>query len=140
MHDLILDASLSVPFGRPVAPFLPHDNSLQVVVGKALQLPRIANPTTNEVKLWHGKYMEELEARKEKRKKKGHGRRMRSPSSSDSASSRSRTTGGRAGPHQRRSRCRKKKVSLSVRQTTIDAGRFSNEIQFDSILFNSCQG
>ena len=49
-----------LPWSFP--PPLPYDKSLNVVVGKPLQLPTIAKPTDSQVKEWHGKYMAELEA------------------------------------------------------------------------------
>mmetsp|Transcript_11893 Transcript_11893/g.32147 ORF Transcript_11893/g.32147 Transcript_11893/m.32147 type:complete len:312 (+) Transcript_11893:183-1118(+) len=49
-----------LPWSFP--PPLPYDKSLNVVVGKPLQLPTIRKPTDSQVEEWHGKYMVELEA------------------------------------------------------------------------------
>jgi hypothetical protein len=43
------------------APWLPDpDIAVNTVIGSPLQLPKIENPTPDDVKLWHGKYMESL--------------------------------------------------------------------------------
>ena len=58
--------SLSVPgivvFGSWLFPLLPkrHPKGLTVVVGEPLVLPTISDPTRDEVKLWHDKYMASL--------------------------------------------------------------------------------
>lgn len=58
--------SLGLPaiavFGSWLFPLMPKRDplGLAVVVGEPLSLPKIPNPTREEVKSWHGKYMASL--------------------------------------------------------------------------------
>lgn len=51
-----------VIFGSWVNPFLPkrHNRGIKVVIGDPIVLPKISNPTREEVKLWHDKYIASL--------------------------------------------------------------------------------
>ena len=51
-----------VVFGSWLLPLLPKRNprGIKVVVGDALVLPTIPDPTREEVKLWHDKYIASL--------------------------------------------------------------------------------
>lgn len=49
------------PFGSWFMPILPkYHGGLHIVVGKALRLPMLANPTNDQVEKYHMKYMERL--------------------------------------------------------------------------------
>eukprot|EP00300_Choanocystis_sp_HF-7_P013659 c18390_g1_i1.p1 GENE.c18390_g1_i1~~c18390_g1_i1.p1 ORF type:complete len:303 (+),score=52.64 c18390_g1_i1:49-957(+) len=51
-----------LPFGRLLCPILPrNDQGMLVVVGEALKLPSIPEPTTEQVDEWHKKYVAELQ-------------------------------------------------------------------------------
>lgn len=58
--------SLNVPgivvFGSWLVPLLPkrHPNGIKIVVGDTIVLPTIADPTREDVQLWHGKYIASL--------------------------------------------------------------------------------
>ena len=58
-----------VPYRRSTLPFLPNDSQLHVVVGAPLQLPIIESPTPEQVKEYHGKYVETLKALFDRHKK-----------------------------------------------------------------------
>lgn len=47
-------------WGRWFFPLLPKKKKLFIVVGRTIVLPRIENPTKEEVALWHNKYIAEL--------------------------------------------------------------------------------
>jgi 2-acylglycerol O-acyltransferase 2 len=51
-----------VPWGQWYCPLLPRDVPLKVVVGAPLAMPQIFAPTKEQVDLWHGKYMEAVQA------------------------------------------------------------------------------
>jgi 1-acyl-sn-glycerol-3-phosphate acyltransferase len=52
----------AAPFGNPLCPVLPRAGvSLITYVGEAIELPQIAEPTTEEINTWHGKYMQGLQ-------------------------------------------------------------------------------
>lgn len=60
-----------VPFGRWWCPVLPVSSyGMHVVVGAALQLPHIAQPTNEEVGEWHSKYMDALKSLYDKHRTK----------------------------------------------------------------------
>lgn len=48
-------------WGHPLFPIIPKNTvDLKVVAGAPLVLPRIENPTKDDVALWHGKYIDAL--------------------------------------------------------------------------------
>jgi 2-acylglycerol O-acyltransferase 2 len=50
-----------LPFGAWFCPMLPRPNKeLHVVVGVPLQLPKISQPSAEDVEKWHGKYTAQL--------------------------------------------------------------------------------
>ena len=49
-----------LPWGRTLLPVLPFPRPLLIVVGAPMQLPRIAKPTKDDVRHWHGKYVERV--------------------------------------------------------------------------------
>lgn len=50
-----------VIWGNPLLPLLPrHSVDLRIVGGAPIQLPRIENPTKQDVEYWHGKYVAAL--------------------------------------------------------------------------------
>jgi 2-acylglycerol O-acyltransferase 2 len=50
-----------VSWGRPFFPLLPKKGiKMHIVVGRPLILPKIENPTIDDVTLWHEKYINEL--------------------------------------------------------------------------------
>ena len=52
-----------VPFGKWWCPLLPrHDVGVHTVIGKAIELPRIEQPSREDVAKWHALYIEELQA------------------------------------------------------------------------------
>lgn len=63
-----------VIWGMPLFPLLPRkDVKLLVVVGKPLVLPKIPNPTKEEVKIWHDKYMVALQTLYDNHKEEAYG-------------------------------------------------------------------
>lgn len=51
-----------LPFGNPLIPFLPFRSAhILTYVGKALELPRIESPTSEDVNEWHAKYVTALQ-------------------------------------------------------------------------------
>lgn len=61
-------------FGWPFFPLVPRrDVKLVVAVGKPLILPKIPNPTKEEVKTWHDKYMAALQSLYESNKEEAYG-------------------------------------------------------------------
>jgi 2-acylglycerol O-acyltransferase 2 len=55
-------ATFPLFFGRGVFTYnvgvLPYRRPINVVVGKPIDLPKIANPTEEDVKMWHERYLE----------------------------------------------------------------------------------
>ena len=50
-------------FGNPLCPVLPiAETALHTFVGRPLELPAIAEPTAEDVALWHGRYVAALQA------------------------------------------------------------------------------
>jgi len=50
-----------IVFGWPLFPLLPIPNTkIYTYVGKAIQLPKIENPSKEEVAKWHGAYLDGL--------------------------------------------------------------------------------
>lgn len=48
-------------WGHPLLPMVPKDNvKLRVVVGAPLKLPKIENPSKQDVAVWHNKYIAAL--------------------------------------------------------------------------------
>jgi len=47
-------------WGRWFSPLLPKKKQLHIVVGRTIVLPKIENPTKEEVSKWHNKYIAEL--------------------------------------------------------------------------------
>ena len=63
-----------VTWGRWCFPLLPKKGvRLHIVVGRALILPKIENPTKEEVALWHLKYIQELKRVYDKHKEDAYG-------------------------------------------------------------------
>jgi Diacylglycerol acyltransferase len=62
-------------WGQPLLPFLPKTANVDmtVVVGRPLVLPRIEHPTTDDVQLWHGRYMVALQQLFEEHKEDAYG-------------------------------------------------------------------
>lgn len=59
-----------VIFGHPLMPLMPRrDAKIITYVGKAIQLPKIENPSKEEVQKWHTTYLEALENVFEENKK-----------------------------------------------------------------------
>lgn len=51
-----------VIFGRWWIPFLPRPVPMLTYVGKPIELPKVENPTKEDVDLWHGRYLQALTA------------------------------------------------------------------------------
>ena len=50
-----------VPWGSLLLPLLPRGNvDMRIVVGAPIALPKIENPTKDDVKKWHDKYVAAL--------------------------------------------------------------------------------
>ena len=61
-------------WGHPLFPLLPKSNkSLHIVVGAPIVLPKIENPTKEEVSLWHQKYISALTKLFEEHKEAAYG-------------------------------------------------------------------
>jgi len=63
-------------WGEPLLPFLPKMNkSMHIIVGAPIALPKIENPSKDEVAKWHGKYIASLTGLFENHKVNAYGER-----------------------------------------------------------------
>eukprot|EP00957_Ditylum_brightwellii_P146383 11145481-Ditylum_brightwellii.AAC.1 len=61
-------------WGKLFFPLLPrNDTNMYVAVGAPIELPKIEEPTKEEVSLWHGKYVTALQRLYDEHKEKAYG-------------------------------------------------------------------
>jgi hypothetical protein len=60
-------------WGRWFFPLLPRKENIHIVVGKTIALPKIDNPTKEDVNIWHKKYISELQRIYEEHKEEAYG-------------------------------------------------------------------
>lgn len=65
-----LGVALVMPYGPLSIPFLPFRTPVQLVVGTPLEIPRIAEPSREEVERHHQRYVKEVESLFERHKEK----------------------------------------------------------------------
>ena len=61
LNTLYFQLPAVVPFGYALAPLAPRRIPIRIVCGPALELPRIENPTDDDVNLYHAKYVTAVE-------------------------------------------------------------------------------
>lgn len=63
-----------LPWGHAIIPLLPKSSvDLRVIVGDPIALPRVKDPSKDEVNLWHGRYVAALTKLYEQHKESAYG-------------------------------------------------------------------